>query len=119
MLPSATAFDLFVLSLAVGFIAALFGWAGGMGGRLSYSFRVERVERTLEQLLNRSKGQAGQAKTQETRVLQQSRMAEAQALIAQHMAKTGRKQELREEDLLKIAAQRGLVMSGKGEGEQS
>jgi hypothetical protein len=116
MLPSATAFDLFALMLAVGFVAALFGWAGGVGGRLSYSFRVERVERTLEQLLNRSKGQAGQAKTQQTRELQKSRMDEAQALAAE-LSKRVRVQtpnrDLTDGEMVSIAAQRGLLGSEK------
>ncbi len=112
MLPGATAFDLFALSLVVGFIAALFGWAGGVGGRLSYSFRVERVERTLEQLLNRSKGQAGQAKTAETRALQGSRMAEAEALAAKLRTSNVRSvpnRDLTEGEMLRIATERGLV----------
>lgn len=83
MLAGMTAVDVLVLVLVVGFLAALFGWAGGKGAMLSLTWRVDQVERVAGSVLARAKGQAGQASTQKLREQTQSRMAEAETLKAQ------------------------------------
>jgi hypothetical protein len=82
MLAGVTAFELLVLVLVLGFIGALSGWAGGLGARLGFSARVDRVEGILLQLLNRAKGAAGGEVARQTRELQTSRMKEAEQLAA-------------------------------------
>lgn len=75
-----TAFELFLLVLSVGLVGGITGWVGGMGARLSYAARVDRLEGTLLQVLNRAKGQAGQAQTQITRNMRGTVMQEAEVL---------------------------------------
>jgi hypothetical protein len=117
MFASASAFDVLVALLVCGFISALFGWAGGVGARLTFSWRLDRIEAIAASILNRSKGQAGQAKTAETRQATKSAMAEAEALAAQLRSTPFRRPPQNEAELTQLALKRGLVMSGKGEGE--
>jgi len=89
VLAQLTAFDVLALVLVVGSIAALCGYAGGAGARLLFAVRVDRVEGALFQLLNRSKGAAGQAATQVTKARISSAEKEAEVLAAQLAAKGG------------------------------
>lgn len=82
MLASLTAFDVLAFVLVFGLIGALAGWAGGTGARLTYSARLDRVEGLLLQVLNRAKGQAGGAVTQQARRRMGTREDEAEELAA-------------------------------------
>ncbi len=82
MLSELSAFDVLELALVVGLVAALFGWAGGAGGRLVFSLRLDRIEGVVMTILNRAKGVAGQAKTQVQRDRFSSAEKEAEALAA-------------------------------------
>ncbi len=82
MLAQLTAFDVLVLVLVLGSVAAICGWAGGAGARLSFSMRLRTVEGYLLQLINRSKGAAGQAKLQEQRQRETSVQGQAEQLAA-------------------------------------
>src|SRR5260370_40492276 len=119
MFAGATAFDLLVLVLVVGLISAVMGWVGGAGARLSFSARCERLEAQLLQLLNRSKGQSGQARTQEARNLRTNAEEEARILYEQLRNKPGgptggldwRKLSPEEQEVYfqKVATARGLT----------
>ena len=115
MFAQATAFDMLVLVLVLGSIAALAGWAGGLGARLQFAVRTDRVEAALMQLLNRAKGAAGGAVAQQQKVRATSADKEAEQLAAQLAAKRapGRPRILTDEDALDAleaeAKRRGLV----------
>src|SRR5260370_20900309 len=118
MLAQVTAFELLVLMLVVAVVVVLVGWAGGKGVALSPHFRLSRLEGVVERWVNTAKGQAGQAKTAETRSLQQQRMAEAEALInARRKVQPGifpRDRDPTEAEMLAVAAKRGLISRGGG-----
>lgn len=89
MLAHLTAFDLLALVLVVGSIAALCGYAGGAGARLSFAVRVDRVEGAVMQLLNRAKGANGGAVAQVQKQRVTSAEKEAEALAAKLVAAGG------------------------------
>jgi hypothetical protein len=80
MLAQLTAFDVLVAVLVVCFLSAVFGWAGGVGGRLLHSWRITRLEQAVLKLTMSSRGSAGQAQTQITRVRKASADEEAEQL---------------------------------------
>lgn len=115
MLAQLSAWDLLQLVLVVGFLAALFGWAGGAGARLTFAMRLDRCESYLLQLLNRAKGANGQAaaKVQRERTTSAEREAED---LAEKLAASPRRRAapISEEDQLveweKVARKRGLAV---------
>ncbi len=91
MAASLTAVDVLNLVLVVGFLAALFGWAGGKGALRSLRADMLNFEGTLEAFDRRIKqreGTAGQAATQRRRTELQTRDDEADKL-AQALARGG------------------------------
>jgi hypothetical protein len=113
MLAQLSAWELLNVVLVVGFVAALCGWAGGAGARLTYSARLDRIESTLIQVLNRAKGAAGQAQTQVTRERTSAAAREAEILAtrlrAQNIRTVKPVDQWTEHDLEAEARRRGLV----------
>ncbi len=120
-----TALDVLNLVLVVGFLAALFGWAGGKGALRSLRAELSGLGDSLDALdvrLKRREGSAGQAATQKRKTELQARDDEADKL-AQALARGGgRRAGLRmtEQDAeeLRIAeleakAQRDGIMGSK------
>jgi len=86
-----TALDVLNLVLVVGFLSALFGWAGGQGALRSHRARLMGIEDQLEAFdarIKRREGAAGQAATQRRRTALQQRDEEAERL-AQALAQRG------------------------------
>ncbi len=119
MLASMTAFEVLVLCLVVCSLGAIAGAAGGLGVRLQLTARLDRTEGLLMQILNRSKGQAGAQKMQAQRGLMARAEDQAAQLWAAMHARSPTPAIRTEEDIMRLARDKGLIMSGGGEGEKS
>ena len=126
MLPQLTAVDVLVGVLAVGFLAALFGWVGGAGALRSCRARLSAFEDTLEIFdgrIKRREGAAGQVATQRRKSALQERDDEAdklaQALSRRHPnlgVRVLTEQDAEEAQLLELereARAKGLMGKGK------
>jgi len=112
--------------LAVGFLAALFGWVGGAGALRSCRARLSAFEDTLEIFdgrIKRREGAAGQVATQRRKSALQERDDEAdklaQALSRRHPnlgVRVLTEQDAEEAQLLELereARAKGLMGKGK------
>ena len=109
MFAGATAFELLVLLLVVGCVAAICGYAGGVGARLTFAMRLDRAESYLLQLLNRSKGAAGQAVVAARREATSKADREAEALAAQLRSVGNARVPRTEGEWEQVARARGLA----------
>lgn len=91
MLAQLSAFDVLVGVLVIGFISALFGWAGGAGARLVFSLRLDKVEAVTMTILNRSKGAIGGERAQQHRNRVTSAEKEAEELAKRLAAQAPRR----------------------------
>ena len=121
-----TPLDLLNLVLVVGFLAALFGWAGGKGALRAFSARIgglEDAQEVFDVRLKKREGAAGQVATQKRKTQLQAVDAEAERLAAALSRGRGvaapraldlpDDEEAAEAQLMQEAKARGLLRGGK------